>query len=196
MLRLVLEAVSLRAVEVPRRETLVRVAWKSGAVTDLHVARPSTSDIRTSEVALSRLRELAADGVRDRAIPERLNAEGFTTATGKRWNLDAVRNVRSVHRIPRTAPSLPTATPLPDRQQDGSYSVLGAARYFDVTSDVVRLWIQKGLVPATRQPGRHRGALWLHIDDEVEARLRQLANESRKRVSRRSAARSKPNTSQ
>lgn len=195
MLRLVIEAVSLRAVEVPRRETLVRVAWKSGAVTDLHVVRPSTSDIRTSDAALNRLRELAADGVHDREIFERLNAEGFTTATGKRWNLDAVRNARSAHRIPRTAPSLPTAAPLPDRQQDGSYSVLGAARHFGVTRDVVRLWIQKGLVRVTRQPGRRCGALWLHIDDEVEARLRQLANESRKRASRRRAARSKPNTS-
>lgn len=130
MLRLVIEAISLQSVDVPRRETLVRVAWKSGAVTDLHVPRPSTSDIRTSDAALSRLRELAAAGVHDREISERLNAEGFITATGKRWNLDAVRNARSVHRIPRTAASLPTGKPLPDRPQDGCYSVLGAARHF------------------------------------------------------------------
>jgi hypothetical protein len=44
-------------------------------------------------------------------------------------------------------------------------------------------------------PPNSCGALWLHIDDETEARLRQLANESRKRASRRRAARSKPNTS-
>jgi DNA invertase Pin-like site-specific DNA recombinase len=195
MLRLMIEAVSLRAVDVPCRETLVRVAWKSGAVTELHVPRPSTSDIRTSGAALSRLRELAAAGVHDREIPERLNAEGLTTATGKRWNLYAVRNARSVHRIPSTATSLPTATPLPDRREDGSYSVLGAARHFGVTRDVVRLWIQKGLVQASRQPGRRLGALWLHIDDEAERRLSQLANESRQRRRRRRAPRAKPHTS-
>jgi DNA invertase Pin-like site-specific DNA recombinase len=184
MLRLVIEAISLRSVEVPRRETLVRVAWKSGAVTDLHIPRPAISDIRTSDAALSRLRELAAAGVHDREIPERLNAEGFITATGKRWNLDAVRNARSLHRIPRTAPSLPPAKPLPDRRQDGCYSVLGAARYFGVGKDVIRLWIGKGAVQVSRQSGRARGALWLHVDQETEARLQVLADESRQRVSR------------
>jgi DNA invertase Pin-like site-specific DNA recombinase len=185
MLRLVIEAISFQSVDVPRRETLVRVAWKSGAVTDLHVPRPSTSDIRTSDAALSCLRELAAAGVHDREIPERLNAEGFITATGKRWNLDAVRNARSVHRIPSAAPSLPTATPVPDRRQDGCYSVLGAARHFGVGKDVIRLWIQKKAVEVSRHPGRSRGALWLHIDEAADARLRQLANDSRERTRRR-----------
>lgn len=63
MLRLVIEAVSLRSVEVPRRATLVRVAWKSGAVTELRVPRPTTRElISTPEAALARLRELAAAG--------------------------------------------------------------------------------------------------------------------------------------
>jgi DNA invertase Pin-like site-specific DNA recombinase len=185
MLRLVIEAISLQSVDVPRRETLVRVAWKSGAVTDVHVPRPSTSDIRTSDAALARLREMAAAGVHDREIPERLNAEGFITATGKRWNLDAVRNARSVHRIPRTAASLPTGKPLPDRRQDGCYSVLGAARHFGVSKDVIRLWIRNGVVRVSRQPNRERGALWLHVDEAADERLRRLALESRERAARR-----------
>jgi DNA invertase Pin-like site-specific DNA recombinase len=186
MLRLVIEAVSLRAVEVPSRETLVRIAWKSGAVTDLHVPRPTIRElIRTSDAALARLRELAAAGVHDMQIAERLDAEGFITGMGKRWNLDAVRNARCLHRIARTAPSLPTATPLPDRRHDGCYSILGAARHFRVSKDVIRLWIQKQAVEVSRQPGRDRGALWLHIDAPTAARLRIVADESRKRTSRR-----------
>jgi hypothetical protein len=135
MLRLVIEAVSLRAVEIPRRETLVKVAWKSGAVTELHVDRPTVSQlVSTAAPALARLRELAAAGVHDRQIAKQLAAEGFITGMGKRWTMIAVRNMRSHHAIPRTAPSLPTAKPLPDRRDDGLYSVLGAARHFGVST--------------------------------------------------------------
>jgi DNA invertase Pin-like site-specific DNA recombinase len=45
MLRLVVEAVSLKAIDVPRRDTLVRIAWKSGAVSELHVPRPTSSEL-------------------------------------------------------------------------------------------------------------------------------------------------------
>ncbi len=197
MLRLVIEAVSLRAVEVPTRETLVRIAWKSGAVTQLHVPRPTIRElISTSDAALARLRELADAGVHDRQIAERLDAEGFVTGMGKRWNLDAVRNMRSHHRIPSTAPSLPTARPVPDRRQDGCYSVLGAARHFGVGKDVIRGWIEKGAVQVSRQTGRLSGAIWLHIDEETEARLAVLAEAARRRSDRRRKARgNRPTTS-
>jgi Recombinase/Recombinase zinc beta ribbon domain/Resolvase, N terminal domain len=186
MLRLVIEAVSLGTVDVPRRETLVRVAWKSSAVTELHVARPTIRElISTPEAALSRLRELAAAGVHDRQIAERLNADGFITGMGKRWNLDGVRNMRSRHRISRTAPSLPPAKPLPDRREDGCYSVLGAAHHFGVSKDVIRLWIEKGLVQVSRHQNRARAALWLHVDEAADERLCQLASESCARMSRR-----------
>jgi DNA invertase Pin-like site-specific DNA recombinase len=187
MLRLVIEAVSLRAVEVPRRETLVRVAWKSGAITELRVPRPTTRElISTPEAALKRLRELAAAGVHDRQIAERLDAEGFITGMGKRWNLDAVRCMRSHYRIPRTAPSLPPATSVPDRREDGCYSVAGAARHFGVGKDVVRHWIEKGTVRVSRTSGKTgvRGAIWLHVDDDTEARLLVLSEESRQRTAR------------
>jgi len=188
MLRLVVEAVSLRAVEVPRRETLVRVAWKSGAVTELRVLRPTIRElISTPEAALARLRELAAAGVHDRRIAERLDAEGFITGMGKRWNLDTVRNMRSRHRIPSAAPRIAPCTPVPERRQDGCYSVLGAARHFGVSTDVIRLWIAKGAVQVSRQSGKTGtlGALWLHVDEETEARLLVLANEARRRSDRR-----------
>jgi DNA invertase Pin-like site-specific DNA recombinase len=198
MLRLVIEAVSLRAVEIPQRETLVRVAWKSGAVTELHVARPTISQIvSTPASALTRLRELAAAGVHDRQIAEQLATEGFITGMGKRWTLTAVRNMRSRHAIPRTAPSLPTAQPLPDRRDDGLYSVLGTARRFGVGRDVVRGWIARGLVRWCREPERAQGPLWLAIDDAAELRLRDLAEDSRRRLRcRHRAAHSKLTTLQ
>jgi hypothetical protein len=41
MVALVIEAVSLQPVDVPKRATLVRVQWKTGAIDELLVARPS-----------------------------------------------------------------------------------------------------------------------------------------------------------
>jgi hypothetical protein len=86
--------------------------------------------------------------------------------------------------------------PPPERREDGCYSVLGAARHFGVGKDVVRGWIEKGAVRISRQPGRLSGALWLHIDEETEARLTGLAEAARKRSDRRrTARRSEPTTS-
>jgi hypothetical protein len=40
MMRLVIEAISLSSIEVPRRATLVKVAWQSGTVTEIEIPRP------------------------------------------------------------------------------------------------------------------------------------------------------------
>ena len=54
---------------------------------------------------------------------------------------------------------------LPNRGEDGLYSVRGAAEHFDVSTDVVRGWIKRGLVKASKEDhGPHRGILWLEID--------------------------------
>lgn len=52
---------------------------------------------------------------------------------------------------------------------------------------MIRLWIAKGAVQASRQSGKTGtlGALWLHVDEETEARLLVLANEARLRSDRR-----------
>lgn len=135
--------------------------------------------------------------VHDRQIAEQLAAEGFVTGMGKRWTMIAVRNMRSHHAIPSTAPSLPTAKPQPDRRDDGLYSVLGTARRFGVGRDVVRGWIARGFVRCCREPGRAQGPLWLAIDEAAELRLRDLAEDSRRRSSRRHhIARSNTTTSQ
>ena len=121
----------------------------------------------------------------DSQIAERLDAEGFITGAGNRWTLVAVRNGRKIHRIPRTAASLPTGRPLPERRDDGAYSVLGAARHFGVSKDAIRFWIEKQLVPVSRHGDGSRAGLWLHVDQATERRLRRLANESRERTARR-----------
>ena len=44
MLRLVIEAVAIHPIDVPRRLTQIRVQWKSGAVDELTVNRPGPAE--------------------------------------------------------------------------------------------------------------------------------------------------------
>ena len=92
MLRLVIEAISLSPIEVPRRATVVKVAWQSGAVTELEVPRPHRRDrFRTPPAAVERTRALAAAGRHDEEIAGVLNAEGMRTGQGRSWTTSAVR---------------------------------------------------------------------------------------------------------
>jgi DNA invertase Pin-like site-specific DNA recombinase len=183
MLRLVIEAIALEPIEVPRRQTLVRVQWKTGVVSELRVARPSRHEWhRTSAPALRRIRELAAAGARDDEIAGQLNEQGLPTGAGKRWDAGAVRWVRARRRIRRLAPDRPRRHPLPDQHEDGRYSIGGTMRRFQVSDAVVRRWIARGLVPAARENYQsHTGIYWLRIDDEVATRLEQELRRTRDR---------------
>jgi hypothetical protein len=177
MLRLVIESISLSPMEVPRRATLVKVAWQSGGVSEIEVPRPDRRDVlRTPPAAMERLRALAAGGRHDEEIAEILNAEGMRTGRGLRWNTWAVRWTRKRERIGRVAPDQPRREILPDRYPDGRYSVAGAAKRFGVRLGIVRAWIKRGLVNGERNDfHQHRQVWWLDIAEETAARLERLA---------------------
>jgi len=190
MLALVIEAISLTPIDIPQRSTRVRVAWKSGAVTELDVPRPDRRErLRTPPESRRRLSELAAAGLRDEEIAERLNAAGLRTGRGQPWTVHAVRWARRHEGIERKAPDAPRMQPLPDRDSKGRYSVSGTAQRFAVGHDTVRRWIRQGLVQASSEPydDRHPGrrVWWLTIDDDAAARLSELAQCARTRSARR-----------
>jgi len=177
MMRLVIEAISLSPIEVPRRATRVKVAWQSGTVTEIEVPRPHRRDLfRTPPPAVERMRALAAAGRHDEEIAEILNADGMRTGRGLAWNTWAVRWTRKTERICRVAPDRPRRELLPDQFPDGRYSVAGAAKRFGVTLDVIRAWVRRGLVPGERNDFQaHRRVWWLEIAEDTAARLERLA---------------------
>jgi len=177
MMRLVIEAISLSPIEVPRRATRVKVAWQSGTVTEIEVPRPHRRDLfRTPPPAVERMRALAAAGRHDEEIAEILNADGMRTGRGLAWNTWAVRWTRKTERICRVAPDRPRRELLPDQFPDGRYSVAGAAKRFGVTMDVIRAWVRRGLVPGERNDFQaHRRVWWLEISEDTAARLERLA---------------------
>jgi len=181
MLRLVIEAVSLQPVEVPRPATRVKVQWQSGTVSELQVPRLTHGQqLATPAAAEVRIRELAAQGLHDETIAQTLNQESVLTGAGQAWNVLAVRWARRRSGIERTAPDMPRRLPLPDQHPDGRYSVSGAAKRFAVGEAVVRGWIERGLVSAVQQNfQQHRNVWWLEIDDKVAARLEEPARRAR-----------------
>ena len=75
MMRLVIEAISLSPIEVPRRATWVKVAWQSGTVTEIEVPRPHRRDVfRTPPAAVERMHAQAAAGRHDEEIAEILSS--------------------------------------------------------------------------------------------------------------------------
>jgi hypothetical protein len=170
----VIEAISLFPVDIPERQTRVRIAWKSGAVTELMVPRPDRrSRSRTAPAIVERLRALAAEGLRDEQIADRLNRENLRTGKGKTWDELAVRWARRREAITRAAPDAPRRVPLPERHPvDGRYSIAGVAKRFGVGHTVVRRWIERGLLSGTREAyEQHTGVWWLRLDDETTAKV-------------------------
>lgn len=179
MLRLVIEAISLTPVEVPYRATRVRVAWKSGAVSELMVERPEHGRL-TPAAAAERVRALCEEGLRDDAIAGRLNAEGLQTGAKREWTAWAVERVRSRERIACPSPRLARRPLVPDRDEKGRFSVAGAARHFGVSVHVIRSWIQSSKVTAVRESY----VWWLTIDRNAERRLKAYLKRTAERYPR------------
>lgn len=174
MLRLVIEAVALQPVEVPRRSTRIRVQWTSGAVDELATPRLHKGEYRANAPeAIERIAELAASGLRDDEIAGQLDADDMRTGSGLTWTEEHVRQARRKHGIKRIAADRPRMRPLPHQHPEhGWYSIPGVIAQLGVSESKVRRWIAQGRVRVTRADfGTHRNVYWLDIDDVTRADL-------------------------
>jgi hypothetical protein len=186
MLRIAIEAITIRPVEVSKRSTQIQVQWASGAVDERCIPRIRTH--RASDEAIDRIRELAALGMEDERLAETLNEEQFTTGHGLRWSASAVKRIRLEHTPTRRPPNAGDRQPLPDRHPDGRYSVRGAMKRFGVNDDKVRNWIKRGMVDGVREAFEWcNGAWWLSIDDATAKRLEEDATKRRRTTKQHNA---------
>lgn len=177
MLRMVVEAVCLVPIDIPTRQTRVRVQWRSGEVTERLVPRPGPRDARrTPTTVIRRLGEFVAEGLHDDVIAERLNAAGILPAPGRPWTPSAVSQARRGHQLPRVARDRlrRAATPLPDRFPDGRWSIKGLALRAGVSEQVVRRWIKRGLVQADQAISESGSPAW-HVE-VAEADIERLVS--------------------
>jgi DNA invertase Pin-like site-specific DNA recombinase len=163
LLRCLIRDVTLDAFSQPGFSRIL-VRWHTGAATTLDVPRPRHGTPPATSVA-NRLRQLV-QSLPDDQIAERLNAEGFPTATGLSWTLARVRAVRRKHAIPTACP---LGSHAPGPRGDGLLKAAEAAQRLGVHACMIAQWFRQGLISGhQRTPG---GWLWVRLTDDDLHRL-------------------------
>jgi len=176
MLALVIEAITLHPVDIPIRNTRVSLQWKAGAVDELQVRRPSSSELqKPPPQAVARMSQLAAEGQHDTDIARQLNAEGYTRRNGQNWTKISVGRARGAAKIEKLAPVRYAPVKAPPQLPDGTWTVAGTAERYQVSHHVVRRWIKLGLIPSGRQQfANYPHMLSLTIDEQTDQRLKAI----------------------
>ncbi len=186
MLRIVIEAIAIRPIDVPERKTHIHVQWSSGAVDELII--PRMRHRNTPKEAIERICELSVMGIRDADIAVKLNEEQLLTGQLRPWNAPAVKRVRLAHTTIRKVPHGAGRRPLPDRYPDGRYSIRGVMKRFGVNEDKARRWIRRGMIEVEHKDFEScYGACWLTIDEATAVRLEEDAPKRRRKPKQNNA---------
>ena len=154
LLRTLVADVTLRSAH---RSEMVRVGihWRSGAAEELLVRRPPGR--RTPLGAIELVRQQRA--CRDETIAKALAIAGFSTGTGRPFDVAAVRWLRHVHKIHIPSPLAP-----------GEVTVADIAATLGITEGVVYYWIKHDQLDARQD---HRGRWCIPFPVEVQETCRR-----------------------
>jgi DNA invertase Pin-like site-specific DNA recombinase/uncharacterized protein YndB with AHSA1/START domain len=172
LLRLVIEDIVLCPVVLPHRATQIRILWKTGAVTEATVQRPTSSDrLKTPPEVLALITEQVQLGKSNVQIAEDLNQRKLKSGLGREFTRRAVSMICQGYglTILRPAGVNRPGQRAQERDPRGRYSITGLVARYHVTSYVVRYWVQRGVLTAQRDcPG---GPLWFDLTPDAEARI-------------------------
>jgi DNA invertase Pin-like site-specific DNA recombinase len=178
LLRMLIQHVSLSPVDVPTRQTRVRILWVTGATTEVAVPRPTSAQASgvTSDQVREAVRRLFDEGLSDAQIAARLNASKMLPPRAADWTSETVRRTRSLLRLLReNHPKRRTEL----RRDDGLYSTAGVAKLLRIPPERVHVWRAQGHIkPSEGGSGR---PLWYRLDAREVERLRQLRRSRVKR---------------
>jgi hypothetical protein len=165
MLRLLIKDITAEKTGSPK-QVVLHVRWQGGLSEDLCVDFPPTmaDRLRYPEAIVQRVRILSPK-LTDKQIAAVFNEEGRLSATGKVFTERMIQWIRWKHDIrvdQQRSPDEMTVTEVADR--------------FNVSSDVVYGWINRGMVEARR---RNTGSPYLiNIDPQKEKNLREWTQDS------------------
>jgi DNA invertase Pin-like site-specific DNA recombinase len=178
LLRTLISGAALTPVEVPSRQTHVKILWEGGAITELLVDRPRyVGGGQAAPEVDQRLRDHVEAGLTDSEVAQALNTEGLVTGKGLGWSRGSVRQVR--RRIGIRRP-VSTKRPQPLHRGDGLYSTRGVAQYFGVHESSVLRWRKMGLLPLI-EDGEQGRTFWYRLDDEAIRRIKAVSYKARRR---------------
>jgi DNA invertase Pin-like site-specific DNA recombinase len=134
----------------------IGIRWHTGAHDELRVHRathPGTAK-RSPSPAVELVRELGPT-TPTHELADILNAKGFTTGTGREFDIKAVQWIRHAYDIP--APATYAA---------GEISVAAAAERLGCSTGVIYYWIENALLHARRGSGNRHCISWT---EQIEA---------------------------
>ena len=153
-------------VEVDPTKIRVGIRWRGGASDELVTERVTSicEARRTPSHTIEFIRRLGP--ITDNAsLAEQLNAAGHRTGTGRRFDPQAVRNLRRSHGIPPVGLLAP-----------GETTVKDVAARLGVTRSTVIAWIENRRLPARRDPN---GRFLVTFTPDIEAACRHHMANSR-----------------
>jgi transposase len=179
LLRMLVREVALAPVDSPRRRTLVRVQWRTGAVNEFEVGQDPRERLATSEDAVTLISELCTEGWRDSEIAAELNRRGLMTGGARIWGPNSVRWVRFRHGLARR--EAPRRKPDPTQgadPRDGLYTSRMLAARFGVGETTVLRWVSRGLLRPEAGGGKGY-SFRFRLDQKTEAVLQEAARKAR-----------------
>ncbi|HEU4408215.1 MAG TPA: recombinase family protein [Polyangiaceae bacterium] len=170
MLRVLVEYVCLRPLE-SGAGIGVKVQWRTGAITEHVAEKPRFGGREAPPRAQAMIRTMVAAMARAQAIARALNEAGLTTGAGNRWTKTLVHQWCYHHEVTWPEP-VPTSSAVPDRREDGAYSLRGLTKLLRVTEPTLRYWIKQGWLVGEERGGPGN-AWWFRIDAATLVRLRR-----------------------
>jgi hypothetical protein len=166
LLRLAIQEVTVTVQPTRPRSAEVTILWSGGQTTTQTVTcRPTGWHCTTAAAVIDRLRELAQH-LPDHQIAEQLNAEGVRTQTGKQWTYARVVSIRKQHQIPTACPIDPEGR---TQRADGLLPVRLAAERLGVSTSLIHVWIQQGVLLSEQRTVQ--SDRWVHLSEADVARL-------------------------
>lgn len=151
-----------------------QIHWQTGALTEHWYTRRvrGYTDYADTERLYQRIRELHAEQKMDEEIAASLNAEGFQTPHHQPFTNKLLWILRKQLGLPSVIPQ----GFVPERWEDGTYSVEGAAKVVGVFKGTIYTWIYGGRLQAHQVS---KGTPWkISLDEEkiasLQARLKSM----------------------
>ena len=176
ILRLLIQEVVLSPVDVPTRATRIRILWKTEAMTELRTPRPTFSESRrTPPEVIAAVRELTQQRSSDSQIAKELNRRGLKSGLRHPFTRKLVAGIRKRQGIHAGRPPGACSIRVPERDEQGLYSIRGLIAHFGVTAPMVLYWVRRGLLtPVHSRTPMHKWSkepFWFEMTPELEALL-------------------------
>jgi recombinase-like zinc beta ribbon protein len=152
-----------------------KINWQTGATTEHWIKRRTTSyrEQADLEQLQTRVRTLNAEGKADNEIAATLASEGYRTTKGGQINSVSVYHMRKCWGIRANRQCEDGRNP--QRWEDGTYSVQGAAAAIGVKVSIIHRWLRGGLLDARQST---KGGAWkIRLTAEQISCLREYAQQ-------------------